>query len=365
MSPDIRLTTRLGRNNCPVIVTEHGPRRLRSQLTPLARRRVALLTDRNVADLHLERYRTILPECVEIVVPPGERSKSLPSARRIYQTLLENHFGRDDLLVALGGGVVTDLGAYVASTYKRGMECCLVSTTLLGCVDAAIGGKSGVNLGRAKNAVGCFCVPRAVILDIVALDSLPRRRLSEGLVEAYKTGLVFAPRLAGLIQREASSLLAGHRPRGRQLDRPLLTEVVAMAARAKSAVVARDFRESGLRRILNLGHTYGHALEGCHGYRLSHGRAVAQGLQVALQLSRARGLLPERDADRLEATLRQISPYKSVWPPLDQIWEVMLNDKKIKGGKLVFVLLTGVGKAVCVEDVTRRELARILAKIKR
>ncbi len=347
-----RFSARLGDAECPVIATSQAP----EALAELVRgRRVALVTDRNVARIHLNRFRRVLDDPVEIIIQPGERSKTLNSARRIYETLLTRRFDRDDILVAVGGGVVTDLGAFAAATFKRGMDLALVSTTLLGCVDAAVGGKAAVNLGPAKNVVGCFSTPTLVILDMLSLSTLNRKQVSEGLVEAYKTGLVALPDLAELIQLETKRL--------RARDLPLLAEVAALSAEAKADVVAEDFREAGKRRILNFGHTFGHAAESFHRFKISHGQAVALGMRVATRLSRARGFISEQTAASIESTLRLISPYRVKCPPLEESWEIMRHDKKIRGGRIVFVLLKAIARAVCVDDVSREELAAVLSRI--
>ncbi|MEW5723031.1 MAG: bifunctional shikimate kinase/3-dehydroquinate synthase [Thermodesulfobacteriota bacterium] len=333
-----------------VVVTRRGPDALAGMV---AGRKVAVLTDRRVAGLHLARYRAVLDDPLEIVLPGGERIKTLRGAERIYQALLKNHFDRDDLLVALGGGAVTDLGAFAAATYKRGLGFVLVATSLLGGVDAAVGGKAAVNLGPAKNVVGCFTRPEAVVLDTAAFRTLSRPRLSEGLVEAYKTGLVASPGLARLIEAEAETLLAG--------DGPLLAEAAGQSARAKAAVVAGDFREAGRRAVLNLGHTFGHAVESFYRFRVSHGRAVALGLRVAARLSYRRGLLSEEQSARIEATVDRLSPRPPACPPVDAAFEIMAQDKKKRRGRLVFVLLDGPGRPRLVDDLSRAELAAVLA----
>ena len=347
-----RFTVRMGETPCPVIATYSAAEALDSLV---GGRRTALLTDRTVARLHLDRFRAMLGPSLEIVIPPGERSKSLSSARLVFERLIEHRFDKDDLLIALGGGVVTDLGAYAASTYKRGMDFALVSTTLVGCVDAAVGGKTAINLGQAKNVIGSFSVPNAVVLDVASLRTLGRNRLSEGLVEAYKTGLVASHELAELIDSESEALTAG--------DLPLLAEVVAQSSRTKGHVVSSDFREHGLRRILNFGHTFGHAVEGWHRFKISHGQAVALGMRVATRISRVRGLITDKLVERIFSTLQHISPRHVVAPPIDEAWEIMKHDKKIRGGQLVFVLLEAVGQPVCVDNVSKEEVAEALRSL--
>jgi 3-dehydroquinate synthase len=347
-----RFSARLGEAECPVIVTCAAP----AALSPFVRsRRVALVTDRTVSRIHGDRFRSVLNEPVEILIQPGEKSKTLSTARRIYEKLRGHRFERDGMVVALGGGVVTDLAAFVASTYKRGMDVALVSTTLLGCVDAAIGGKTAVNLGPTKNVIGTFSAPAAVILDVFSLGTLHRKQISEGLIEAYKTGLVSSPPLAALVERETRNLRSG--------EMPLLAELTGLSARTKADVVAQDFREAGRRRILNFGHTFGHAVEAFHRFRISHGQSVALGMLVATRLSESRGLLSGDVAELIVSTIRQISPYAVELPPPEEAWEHMRHDKKIKDGKMVFVLLEGVGQAVCVDDVSPQELTAALQRI--
>ena len=353
--PDQRFEVRLGRAVCPVIATWNGPAAAREAL---GGRRAALLSERRVAGLHGGRYQAALageaggPALV--VVAPGEGSKSLMGTGRVYRALLDGRIERGDLLVALGGGMVTDLGAYVAATYKRGMDFVLVSTSLLGCVDAAVGGKAALNLGQAKNIIGLFTTPKAVVLDLRALATLPRAQVAEGLVEAYKTGLAAEPGLAALIEAELPAAKAG--------DLLVLAEVAAASARAKAKVVGEDFREADRRRILNLGHTYGHAVEGFHRYRVSHGRSVAVGLMVAAALSAGRGLLSAEAAQRIMDTVGGLAATGFAWPTVDHAWPIMVHDKKNQGGRVIFVLLAEGGEPVIVDDVTPTELTRAIAR---
>ena len=351
--PEERFTARLGRLESPVICNFTAPESLH-EFT--AGRRVMLLTDENVGRLYLDRYLKVLGDIPALVLPAGEKTKTLAGATRVYETLLENRLSRDDLLIALGGGVMTDLGAFVGATFKRGMKFLLVSTSLLGCVDAVVGGKAAVNLGEAKNSVGCFTVPEAVIQDLASLRTLEPDQVGEGLIEAYKTGLVAAPDLAELIEKERDALKAK--------DLPFLAHIASRSARAKASVVARDFTEDGWRGILNFGHTYGHAVEGWHEYRVSHGQSVAMGMIAAVRISKNRGLLSAGEAERIESTVRFISPCRDEWPPADEAWKIMEHDKKIRKGRMVFVLLAKSGEPVLVNDITREELAAVLETLR-
>lgn len=347
LSPDRDIPSVLGHKECPIICSWHTPEALNEFIRG---RRVVILTDRQLARLHLQRFSEVLGDPMVFVISPGERSKTLRSAQRVYTELLGYRIERGDLLVAMGGGVVTDLGAFVAATYKRGMGFALVSTTLLGCVDAAIGGKAAVNMDTAKNAIGCFTIPEAVFLDIPALKTLPRKRVVEGLVEAYKTGLAASPKLVAFVEEELPALLAK--------DLPAFAELVGLSAKAKADVISGDFEEKGLRRILNFGHTFGHAIEGWGRFRITHGEAVAAGMIVAARLSSMRGLLPEDLEHRISSTVRKIVPRFVECPSPQQAWDIMENDKKVQRGKVVFVLLKGLGEPICVDDVSMAELSR-------
>ncbi len=348
---DCEFTASLGGEKSQVISTADAPAVVSKNL---AGQRVVLLTDSNVAKLHLERYNAALPDCHVHILPPGERIKTLDSAKRFYQKLLELKINRDDVLLAVGGGTVTDFGAYVAFTFKRGIKFVLVSTTLLGCVDAAVGGKAAVNLENTKNIIGCFTVPQLVVLDAWAFSTLPAQRVREGLVEAYKTGLIYNAQLAEIIEKNLDALLDG--------DTVLLSLIAAESARTKAAVVSQDFRESSLRAILNFGHTFGHAVEGFNKYKASHGYCIATGMAVAVELSLARGLISSQLADRIKTTLNSIVPKMPRCPSLAQAQTIMENDKKIRQGKLVFVLLEGMGKTRMVSDISRSELSRAIKK---
>ena len=347
LAPEVEVSVRLDGKNCPVYCTL-DPENVVLQYKK--ERRVFLLTDENVAAHHLDRYRAVLNDPVVEIVPPGEEIKSLKGAERIYEAMLSNHIERGDLLVAVGGGVITDLGAFVASTYKRGMPFVLVSTTFLGCVDAAIGGKAAVNLPAAKNVIGCFSTPDAVALDVRSLLTNPDGQIADGLIEAYKTGLVASEDLTEYIEREIDAL--------RRKDLPALAKVTAMCARAKAAVVSEDFREGAGRRILNFGHTYGHAVESWNHYKISHGTGVAVGMIVAAVMSRNRKLISADLTDRIVSTVREIIPQEPAFPPMEEALELMRHDKKIRGGKLVFILLEGVGKPVIVNDAAAVEIRK-------
>jgi 3-dehydroquinate synthase len=319
-------------------------------------RKTAILTDQNVQRLHLDRYLEILDDPTVISLKPGEKTKTFRMANFIYEKLLQARIGRGDVLLAIGGGVITDIGGFVASTYKRGIDFVLVGTTMVACVDAAIGGKSAIDVGNIKNSVGLFSKPLASVLDLQSMNTLRSNQVSEGLIEAYKTGLVADPQLCAYMNRNVSLF--------KKKSIIELAEVLTTSALAKCSIVSKDFRERDLRRILNLGHTYGHAVESYNNYSISHGLAVAKGITVSTHLSCHRGLIRADDAATIIETLDRIYSNEAKLPTAEQAWEIMLNDKKNKDGKITFVLLNGIGKCIMSDDVTKHELDLAIEKLR-
>ncbi len=318
-------------------------------------KKVAVLTDRNVEKLHLPRYMDVFDNPVVISLKAGEKSKSMKSADQIYRQLLDAKIGRGDLLVALGGGVVTDIGGFVASTFKRGIDFILVGTSMVAGVDAAIGGKSAIDVGNIKNSVGLFTKPALTVLDLASLHTLRTNQIKEGLIEAYKTGLVADPHLSVFISANIKRLL-----KGSVIE---LSEVLVASARAKCEIVSKDFREKDLRRILNLGHTYGHAVESFNNYAISHGKAVSIGMLAALNISQARGFIGGEFTSKTAMTIKEMFSSAVKLPSASQARQIMLNDKKNKDGKISFVLLRDGGKCEVVNDVTESELDSAITRI--
>jgi len=273
---------------------------------------------------------------------PGEEAKTLDEARLILEALAREKLARDDWLIVRGGGSLTDLGAFCAGLYRRGLKLILVATTILGAVDAAVGGKTAVNFAGAKNQIGHFYLPQWVLVDLESFRTLPEVRRAEGLVEAYKTGLLFDPDLAALVERDLDALMAG--------DSDRLAEVIHRSYAAKAALVELDFREEkGIRDILNLGHTYGHVLESYYSPELSHGRAVAFGLAAAADFSWRRGWLSKNDMARVIETAGRLGRPWPALPPEQRARELLTTDKKIRGDKLRFVVLEELGRPRLIE----------------
>jgi len=314
----------------------------------IGNKKAFVIIDETVFDAHISHLLGEVENYVILKVEGGEAIKTLGFAEKVYSELIENHFNRDDYVIAIGGGTVTDLGAMIAATFKRGMKFVLVSTTLLGSVDAAVGGKSAVNLGDTKNIIGCFTTPNHVLLDYRSFVTLGEQEISDGLIEAYKTGLIKDANFADYIEKHFQACFAK--------DTIVLKYIATRSAELKGEVVSVDFKESGLRAILNFGHTYGHAVEGWHKYTVSHGAAVALGMAVAVEISINRGLISRELGDSLIATIKKISLVWPEHPPFEDAFRIMKNDKKIREDKLIFVLLKGIGKPVIIDDLSMEEL---------
>jgi 3-dehydroquinate synthase len=291
------------------------------------------------------------------VVPAGETSKSIEAAGRLLESLATERIRRGDLLVALGGGMVGDLAGFVASTYQRGMRVVQVPTSLLAQVDAAIGGKTAVNLIAGKNLVGTFYQPRAVIADTVTLGSLPEREYVSGLAEVAKYGFSFEPDLLDLLEASLPAIAAR--------DPEVLEAIVARSVAIKASVVASDEQDLADRRImLNYGHTFAHALEALGNYeQWLHGEAVSVGLVFAATLAREVGMLSAEEADRHRSVLSALGlPVSAAFDPeaVEQAWAM---DKKYRGGGVRWVLLNGIGSPVVTTGAGSRELRTAMAAV--
>ncbi|MBR4900678.1 MAG: bifunctional shikimate kinase/3-dehydroquinate synthase [Victivallales bacterium] len=332
----------------PVSPSFNAPSELAKLIAGKQYSAIVFITDGHVAAAHLPRYQRALPHAISIVIRPGEDSKTLQQAENVYRQLLQLNVGRDALIVAIGGGLVTDFGAFIAATYKRGIDFMLISTSLLGCVDAVVGGKTAVNIAHYKNQVGLFALPKAIFLDLAALATLPEQRIREGLVEAYKTGLVCNDSLMRFIDENLERLVGG--------DLPLIAKVAATSAHAKAEVVHQDFREKGLRKILNLGHTYGHAVETWSEERISHGLCVAQGMIVAMYIAMKRHYIDADLADNRMEVIRALRGPSFPVPSAEEAFPLMMADKKNTNAKITFILPHTKDGFKLVQDITPAEL---------
>jgi 3-dehydroquinate synthase len=323
---------------------------------------VLVITDANVALHWLAPLVSSLAEAgfepSPEILEPGEASKTLSTVERLYGRLAGIGADRGSPVLGLGGGVVTDIAGFAAATWMRGIPWMAAPTTLLGMVDAAIGGKTGVNLPEGKNLVGAFHSPVRVISDPVTLSTLSPRHVRNGLAEVVKTGLVRSPALYERVREDVDGLLS--------LDSSAVRDVVSLSAAAKREVVLLDEREAGLRRILNLGHTTGHAIEAATGYGpVLHGEAVAVGLVTAVRLSIARGLATAELEEEVRDVLVSLGlPVRlgdlAVRPTREAMLGHLALDKKSRNGRLALVLLTGVGTPKIVEDGTAEEVLQAI-----
>ena len=327
-------------------------------------RRVAVITDATVAGLHLERLRASFARAgltlAEIVVPPGEATKNWRTLEDVVERLLGLGVERGDAVVAFGGGVVGDLTGFAASILRRGCRFVQVPTTLLAQVDSSVGGKTAINARAGKNLVGAFYQPMAVLIDPALLGTLPDRELRAGYAEVVKYGLIGDREFFDWCEANVAALLAR--------DPAVLAQAIAVSCRSKAATVADDEREtSGARALLNLGHTFGHALEAEAGYssRLLHGEAVAIGMAQAFGFSARRGLCDAGEAARVADHLRAaglpvVPSYAGITGPAAPLIAHMLQDKKMSAGRLSFILTRGIGQAFVAKDVDFAEVEAFL-----
>lgn len=324
-------------------------------LKPLARGPLPVVTDLTVGEIHLADF---LESCGHadldahpVVMPPGEESKSFAGLAELSRELLDTGVDRGGLIVALGGGVIGDLTGFAAGILKRGVAFAQIPTTLLAQVDSSVGGKTAINAPQGKNLLGLFHQPRIVIADTALLSTLPRRELLAGYAEVVKYGALGDAEFFAWLEQNGTKALSG--------DKDALIHMVAHSCRMKADIVARDERETGERALLNLGHTFGHALEAATGFsqRLIHGEGVAIGMALAFQLSVKLGLCPKDDSDRLMRHLKaaglpsSIADIEGPRPPVDTLVATMGHDKKVKDGKLTFILARGLGRAFVTSDV--------------
>lgn len=317
-------------------------------------RRAAIITDENVAPLYLAPLEAALADAgaktASLVLAPGEASKSFAELERILGWLLDQGIERGDSVVALGGGVIGDIAGLAASLLKRGTGLIQIPTTLLAQVDSSVGGKTAIDMPQGKNLVGAFYQPDLVLADIDMLSSLPPRQLRAGYAEVVKYGLIDRPDFFAWLEENGAALLAG--------DSEASHHAVCESVRAKAAIVAEDERELGRRALLNLGHTFGHALEAAAGYSgdLLHGEAVAIGMVMAFELSARLGHCPETDVARLRDHLSGVGlplcpADMEITFDMTQVLRHMQQDKKAKNGRLTFILAKGIGKSFISDDV--------------
>ncbi|MBM1218930.1 3-dehydroquinate synthase [Ponticoccus sp. SC2-23] len=323
----------------------------------LRRKRAAILTDETVAAAHLARLTSVLEgagiHVDALALPPGEQTKGWPQFSRAVEWLLERKVERGDLVVAFGGGVIGDLAGFAAAVVRRGVRFVQIPTTLLAQVDSSVGGKTGINAPQGKNLIGAFYQPVLVLADIGLLDTLPRRDFLAGYGEVVKYGLLGDADFFGWLEQNGPAVAAG--------DPAARAHAVQRSCEMKAEIVLRDEKEHGDRALLNLGHTFCHALEAATGYsdRLLHGEGVAVGCALAFDLSARLGLCPQEDPSRVAAHLRAmgmkttLSDIPGDLPDADGLLDLMAQDKKVVDGQLRFILARGIGDAFVTADVPR------------
>ena len=325
--------------------------------------RVAIVTDETVAAHHLAATETALEAAsigsARIVVPAGEGSKSYAIFEKVCEAIIAARVERNDLVVALGGGVIGDLAGFAAASARRGLDFVQVPTTLLSQVDSSVGGKTGINSRQGKNLVGAFHQPVLVVADSALLDTLPKREFRAGYAEVAKYGLLGDAAFFAWLEKNWQDIFAGG---------PAREHAIAVCCRAKAGIVARDERETGERALLNLGHTFGHALEAGCGFsdRLLHGEAVALGMALAFEFSAKKGLISAADATRASAHLAAVGLPTHVKrvpggvPPVDTLMDLISQDKKVTRGALTFILVRGIGRAFIEKNVDAGEVRAFL-----
>jgi 3-dehydroquinate synthase len=346
----------LGSRSYPINI---GPDLIgKPDLYGIAAKQVLLVTNDVVAPLYLKAVQAALRgyELETLIVPDGERHKTLATFTTVIDRLIDARFHRDCCLVALGGGVVGDLVGFAAASYQRGVDFVQVPTTLLAQVDSSVGGKTAVNHPRAKNMIGSFHQPIAVLADTSTLRTLPPRELGAGLAEIVKYGIIVDAPFFDWLEEHVDDL--------KRLDAAALTHAIRRSCEIKAAIVAEDEREQGRRALLNLGHTFGHALEAIGGYeRWLHGEAVAIGIVLAARTSVALGWLAARDCERIERLLARAGlPTKASDVDPDELLEHMRGDKKADRAGLKLILIRALGNAVVARSPALDALRAVLAE---
>jgi 3-dehydroquinate synthase len=337
-----------------------------SALRPGAK--IAIVTDENVARVALDALEAALADSAiassRVIVPAGEGAKSFRIFEQACEQVIATRIERSDLVLALGGGVIGDLAGFVASVVRRGLDYVQVPTTLLAQVDSSVGGKTAINSAHGKNLIGAFHQPVLVVADTATLDTLPPREFRAGYAEVVKYGLLGDAAFFSWLETNWREVFNG----GKSSGSFAREHAIAVCCRAKAAIVARDERETGDRQLLNLGHTFGHALEAATGFsgRLLHGEAVAAGMALAFEFSARRGLLPPAEADRAIRHLSEVGlPVRpqdipGELPSVDRLIDLMAQDKKIKRGMPTFILVRGIGAAFVDTGVDARDVRAFL-----
>ena len=353
------LTVNLADRSYPIHIGRNLIANANLILPHLKRQHVAIVTNTTVAPLYLDKLSQTLQQAgvkvIPIILPDGETYKNTETLNKIYDVLLQNRCERSTTLIALGGGVIGDLTGYAAATYLRGVPFIQIPTTLLSQVDSSVGGKTGINHPLGKNMIGAFYQPQVVLADIDTLNTLPPREFSAGMAEVIKYGLIRDAAFFEWLEANIDALMA--------LDEAAISEAIYRSCQNKAEVVARDEHESGERALLNLGHTFGHAIENAMGYGVwLHGEAVAAGTMLAADLSLRMGWLTQAEVKRMHDLLTKARlPLDAPKLGVEKYLDLMQLDKKVSDGKIRLILQQGIGKSVITSDYDAEKLNAVLA----
>jgi len=353
------LNVDLGERSYPIYIGEGLLRRSELLLPCLAQNKAAVVTNTTVAELYLSSLTAVLGkqgvEVVQVVLPDGEKYKNWETLNLIFDALLSHHCERKTALLAMGGGVIGDLAGFAAAVYLRGVPYIQIPTTLLAQVDSSIGGKTAINHPQGKNLIGAFYQPKLVLADTATLKTLPEREFSAGLAEVIKYGLIRDASFFDWLERNLEKLL--------KHDAEAITYAIRRSCENKATVVAADEHESGMRALLNLGHTFGHAIETGTGYGAwLHGEAIAAGTLLAARLSRRMGLIGETEVGRIANLYRRAKlPLSAPDFGVKRYLQLMGLDKKVEHGRNRFVLLKKIGEAFITADVPQQALTATLS----
>ncbi len=315
-----------------------------------------LVTDSNVNKHHTEKFFKLMKDeglkAEKIVIPPGEQTKSVVTYNNLMQKLIGLGTERSSILIAFGGGVIGDITGFAAATFMRGIKYLQIPTTLLSQVDSSIGGKTGINLPQGKNLIGAFHHPEKVFIDLSTLDTLPEDELRNGLVELVKHAIIKDKKLFYYLEDHLKEIL------GKKKD--VLKTAIIQSLKIKKEIVEEDEKERDIRKLLNYGHTFGHAIESINNYKIAHGRAVCAGMILAAKLSKELGFIKDEELEEHNKILRQILKVDLKKVPANKMIDEMKKDKKRISGKLNFVLLKGIGKAFVTSEIPEDKLRKVL-----
>jgi 3-dehydroquinate synthase len=351
------LTVNLGDRSYPIYIGVELLQNLALIQKHIQTKAVCIVSNTTVSKLYLSELKKSLNDyrVIEVILEDGEQFKNADSLNQIYTALLKNQFNRDSTIIALGGGVVGDIAGFAAASFMRGIPFIQIPTTLLSQVDSSVGGKTGINHPLGKNMIGAFYQPQAVLIDIYVLKTLEAREISAGLAEVIKYGLIWDKAFFDHLETYINDL--------KNLNITQLEQAIYRSCEIKAEVVSQDEKETGLRAILNLGHTFGHAIENCLGYgEWLHGEAVGCGILMAAQISLAHDWISDIDFDRISKLINAAGlPIKKPNISKDDFLAAMSLDKKNKNQEIYLVLQQGIGKAIITKDYSLSELEKVLS----